>query len=90
MRLSKWLFSLGLLLASSFALAEPVDINSADAELLATAIKGVGPKRAEAIVTYRDEHGAFRSVSGLAQVKGIGSKIVDANRDNVVAIKPEN
>ena len=89
MRLLKWLFSLGLLFASSLALAEPVDINTADAELLSTAINGVGPKRAEAIVAYRDEHGAFQSVSDLTQVKGIGLKIVEANRDNLRAIKPE-
>jgi competence protein ComEA len=89
MQLSKWLFSLGLLLASSFALAGPVDINSADAQTLSSAINGVGVKRAEAIVAYRDEHGSFKSVSDLSKVKGIGLKIVEANKDNLVAIIPK-
>lgn len=89
MRLFKWLFSLGLLLASSVAFAAPVDINSADAETLSAAINGVGDRRAEAIVTYRDEHGAFKSVVDLAKVKGIGLKIIEANKDNLVAIVPE-
>lgn len=89
MQLFKWLFSLGLLLASSVALAAPVDINSADAETLSAAINGVGAKRAEAIVAYRDEHGAFQSVADLAKVKGIGLRIIEANKDNLVAIVPE-
>lgn len=89
MRLFKHIISLALFLASSFALAAPVDINSADAETLSAAISGVGPKRAEAIVAYRDEYGTFQSVADLAKVKGIGLKIVEANKDNLVAIVPE-
>ena len=37
--------------------AQPVDINRADAQALADAIKGVGLKRAEAIVIYREKMG---------------------------------
>ena len=60
---------------------EPVDINSADAQALAEAIKGVGLSRATAIVTYRDKHGAFESVDDLTLVRGIGAKTIDENRD---------
>lgn len=52
---------------------QPVNINSADAVQLAT-LKGIGPKKAEAIVQYRKTHGQFKSVDALASVKGIGLK----------------
>lgn len=57
-----------------------VNINTADAQTLAAALDGVGASRAKAIVEYRDSHGPFRSVDDLAQVKGIGERVVDANR----------
>jgi competence protein ComEA len=57
-----------------------VNINTADAQTLAVALDGVGTARAKAIVEYREAHGPFRSVDDLAQVKGIGDRVVDANR----------
>lgn len=69
---------------SSGSFAEPVDINTADAQTLSRAIKGVGRARAEAIVAYRSEHGPFKTVDELTQVKGIGLKIIESNRDNIV------
>ena len=57
-----------------------VNINTADAQTLAVALDGVGAARAKAIVEYREAHGPFRSVDDLAQVKGIGERVVDANR----------
>jgi len=57
-----------------------VNINTADAATLAAALDGVGASRAKAIVEYRDAHGPFKSVDDLAQVKGIGERVVDANR----------
>ena len=50
--------------------AAPVDVNTASAEALAEAIDGVGLKRAQAIVEFREQHGAFASVDDLAQVRG--------------------
>ena len=77
-----------LVLSLAFALpafaAEQVDINSADATTLAEGLNGVGLSKAEAIVAYRDEHGPFANAEDLAQVKGIGEKIVEKNRDNIV------
>jgi competence protein ComEA len=58
----------------------PVNINAADASTLAQELKGVGPVKAQAIVEYRQKHGAFRSVDELAQVKGISQKLIDRNR----------
>lgn len=57
-----------------------VNINSADAETLAT-LHGVGPSRAEAIVAWRDANGEFVSVDQLAEVRGIGATTIEANRD---------
>jgi comEA protein len=54
---------------------QPVNINQADLSELST-LKGIGPKKAEAIIAYRTSHGPFTSVSGLAKVKGIGLKSV--------------
>lgn len=65
--------------------AEPVDINTASAEMLAEAIHGVGIKRARAIVSYREEHGAFSSVDELTQVRGIGEKTVEKSRERLTA-----
>ena len=60
---------------------------------LATSIqflKGVGPKRADAIVAYRQQHGQFRSVDELALVKGIGRSVIERNRPDLrlVAASP--
>ena len=66
--------------------AEPtatVDINTANAEMLAEAIHGVGLKRAEAIVRHREEHGTFSSIDELAQVRGISAATVEKNRSRI-------
>lgn len=62
--------------------AEPVPINSADAQLFQQ-LKGIGEQLSQRIVAYRDEHGPFRSVEDLAQVKGISLKMVERNRDRL-------
>ncbi len=74
-----------LLLAglSCAASAGPLNINTADAQSLADAISGVGLKKAEAIVSYREQYGSFDSVDDLAMVKGIGQRTVELNRDNL-------
>jgi len=72
-----------LLLVSTNLLAGSVDINSADADALATALNGVGEAKAKAIVAYRDQYGAFKSADDLVLVKGIGQRLVDLNRDAI-------
>nr|MBS0020037.1 helix-hairpin-helix domain-containing protein [Gammaproteobacteria bacterium] len=72
-----------LLLSLSTLAGEPVNINSANAEALATAIDGVGMKRAEAIVNYRNQHGSFKSVDDLAKVRGVSTKTINKNRENL-------
>lgn len=66
--------------------AAPVNINTADAETLAANIKGVGDKKAEAIVEYRKAHGPFQKAEDLTNIKGIGPKLIEDNRD-VILVK---
>src|SRR5262249_11431959 len=55
----------------------PVSLSTASLEEL-DALPGVGPVTAQKIVTYRQEHGAFRSVDELDAIPGIGpSRIAD-------------
>ena len=63
--------------------AGPVDINTADAATLAGAMNGVGERKAETIVAYRETHGPFMHIDELAKVKGIGSSTIDKNRENL-------
>ena len=76
--------ALSLALAGSAFAAEKVNINTADAATLDRVLLNVGPAKAEAIVDYRKEHGAFRSAEELAMVKGIGLKTVEKNRDRIL------
>ena len=64
--------------------AEPVNINTASAEEIAESLKGVGLNKAEAIVNYRNENGSFKHVDELVNVKGIGIRTVDINRDYIL------
>ncbi len=63
-----------------------VDINSADARMLAESLDGIGLVKAEAIVAYREANGPFASVDELLKVKGIGPKTLAANRDAIVIV----
>ena len=57
--------------------AAPLDLNTATADQLDD-LPGVGPATAAAIVAYRDEHGPFRAVEELLEVRGIGPAKLDA------------
>ena len=57
----------------------PIDLNSATAEQLDT-LPGVGPATARSIITYRQRHGRFRSVTELLEVPGIGPTKLEALR----------
>ena len=59
---------------------EVIDINSAPVEDLQR-LPGIGEKRAQAIVAWREEHGPFQSVDELVQVSGIGEKLLAGLRD---------
>ena len=63
--------------------ADPVNINTADANALAKALNGVGPAKAKAIVNYRDKNGPFKTVDQLTMVEGITQKLIDKNRADI-------
>ncbi len=71
------------LLLPSLLFAETVNINTADKETLMSSIKGVGEKRADAIIAYREKNGPFKSLDELAEVRGVGASIVEKNMDNL-------
>jgi competence protein ComEA len=79
------MFVFALMLAlSGIAAAEPIDINTADAQTLAAGLNGVGDSKARAIIAYREQNGPFGSAEDLQQVKGIGGRILDMNRSNIL------
>lgn len=59
-----------------------ININSADLNQLQD-LNGVGEKKAELIIEYRNQNGKFKSVDDLANVKGFGAKTIDNLRDQV-------
>ena len=83
MKLFHTLFLTLILLFSSSAFAEKININTASAEQIATGMTGIGDNKAKAIVEYRDSHGKFKSAQDLENVDGIGSKTVEKNKDNI-------
>jgi len=87
-KLSKMLSGFFLLALTLPAFAA-VNINTADAEAIQSELKGVGLQKAQAIVAYRDANGAFKSADDLVQVKGIGVKTIEKNRDNIILETPE-
>jgi competence protein ComEA len=78
------LLSLSTLAIASGDMEQKVNINKADAATLARVLTGVGEARAAAIVRYREEHGAFVDIYELANVKGIGERVVEANATKIV------
>lgn len=71
--------SLAFVPFSLFA-ATPLDINTATAAEFAAVMSGVGEKKAEAIVAFREANGNFESIEQLAQVKGIGDVLLTRNK----------
>jgi competence protein ComEA len=60
-----------------------VNVNTATAEEIAEGLKGIGLTKAEAIVKYRNTNGTFAHVDELVNVKGIGVRTVDINREAI-------
>lgn len=59
-----------------------VHLNTASKEELLS-LKGIGEKKADAILAYRRENGKFTSIEQLLDVEGIGSKTLEKNRDRL-------
>ncbi|MFD2133612.1 helix-hairpin-helix domain-containing protein [Pseudogracilibacillus auburnensis] len=60
-----------------------IRINQATLEEIQT-LNGIGPKKAQAIIDYREEHGSFQSVEDLIEVNGIGEKTVENMKESII------
>lgn len=60
-----------------------VNINTATVEELKT-LKGVGEKKAEAIIEYRKKNGSFKTKEDLMKVRGIGKKLFESFHERIV------
>lgn len=56
-----------------------VNVNQASAQEIADLLKGIGLKKAQAIVEYRNQQGPFEKIEDLAKVNGIGERTVAKN-----------
>lgn len=71
-----------LALTASLALAA-VNLNTATKDDL-VALPGIGPAKAQAILDYRAQHGGFKSIEELKDVKGIGARRFEKLKADVV------
>lgn len=74
---------LALVWQPALAAPDSVNVNSADAETIASVLDGVGMSRAAAIVEYRESNGAFGDPYDLANVKGIGDRLIEINIERI-------
>ncbi|MCK5326298.1 MAG: helix-hairpin-helix domain-containing protein [Woeseiaceae bacterium] len=84
MRIWKRALPLPAVLLPLWALAGPVNVNTADAATLSDELQGIGLSKARAIVEYREKHGPFKSADDLSLVKGIGERTVELNRSDIL------
>ncbi|KPD03519.1 ComEA family DNA-binding protein [Moellerella wisconsensis] len=69
--------------AVSATSSDLVNINKADADELALKLSGIGIRKAQAIIDYREKFGDFKSIENLQEVNGIGPLFIENNRDKL-------
>ncbi|WP_423342663.1 helix-hairpin-helix domain-containing protein [Melissococcus plutonius] len=61
---------------------EKVNLNQADEQQLQQ-LNGIGLKKAQEIIRYREEEGEFKTIEDLENVSGIGAKTVESLKDAI-------
>ncbi|WP_342120174.1 helix-hairpin-helix domain-containing protein [Haemophilus influenzae] len=64
--------------------SDKLNINTATASEIQKSLTGIGTKKAEAIVQYREKHGNFTNAEQLLEVQGIGKATLEKNRDRII------
>ena len=70
-----------------FPVLAAVNINTASQSEL-EAVKGLGPAKAKAIISYREANGGFKSLDELDNVKGFGKASIEKLKDEL-SVAPE-
>jgi len=63
-------------------ITEKININSASVKQLQD-LSGIGQKKAQAIIDYRNENGSFEIIEEIMSVKGIGQGIFDKIKNRI-------
>jgi competence protein ComEA len=61
-----------------------LNINTASKSELEN-LEGIGPAKAESIITYRTEHGNFKNIEEIMEVSGIGEGVFNQIKDEITA-----
>lgn len=61
---------------------QKININKADVAALST-LPGIGPSKAQSILSYREENGPFQTIDDLKNVSGIGDKTFEKLQDSI-------
>ncbi|USA52050.1 ComEA family DNA-binding protein [Acinetobacter sp. C32I] len=62
---------------------DKISLNQANLQQLQM-LSGVGEKKAQAIMEYRQKHGGFKSIDELMNIKGIGPKLLEKNKSKLM------
>ena len=84
MKYTRLLAAAAALCLSTWSIAAPVNINTASAEEIATALDGIGMTKAEAIVAYRETYGLFSRADEIVFVRGIGDSTYEKNKGDIL------
>ena len=80
--LAAFIIAYGLITAAYAS--DTVNINTANIEVLAEELVGVGPELAKRIVDFRERYGEFKSVEALGDARGIGPSLLTKNEGKIV------
>ncbi|WP_040977043.1 ComEA family DNA-binding protein [Necropsobacter massiliensis] len=69
--------------SAEVVVGDKLNINAASAEEIEKSLLGIGAKKAQAVVEYREKHGNFTALEQLLEVQGIGKATLDKNRARI-------